>query len=171
VQVSFTANTGGNAAQLSEFEAFPGGGGGTTTPNSNLPLDQPTTASGYTQTYVPSNVVDGKTSTYWESTDKAFPPWFQVDLGSPVSVSRIVMDLQPSSSWGTRTQTITIRASTDGTNYPTLARSAGYTFDPSSGNTVKVTLSAATVRYLKLTFTANTGWPVGQLPELQVYSG
>jgi hypothetical protein len=138
--------------------------------NTNLALNQPATASGYTQTYVPSNAVDGNTSSYWESTDNAFPQWFQVDLGSAVSVGRIVMDLPPSTAWGTRTQTITIQGSTDGTSYTTLAGSAGYTFNPSTGNTVTVTFSAASVRYLKLTFTANTGWPAGQLSELQAYT-
>ena len=48
--------------------------------------------------------------------------------------------------------------------------SAGYTFNPSTGNTVTVTFAAAQVRYVRLTFTANTGWPAGQLSELQVYS-
>jgi hypothetical protein len=137
--------------------------------STNLALNQPATASGTTQNYVPANAVDGNTSTYWESTDNAFPQWFQVDLGSAVSISRVVMDLPPLSSWATRTQTITIQGSTDGTNYTTLAGSAAYTFN-SPANTVTVTFSAASVRYLKLTFTANTGWPAGQLSELQVYS-
>jgi hypothetical protein len=139
------------------------------TSGTNLALNQPVTASGYTQNYIPQNAVDGNTSTYWESTDNAFPQWLQVDLGSAVSVSRIVMDLPPSSSWGTRTQTITIQGSTDGVSYTTLVGSAGYTFT-SPSNTVTVTFPAATVRYLKLTFTANTGWPAGQLSELQVYN-
>ncbi len=136
----------------------------------DLALNQPTTASGYTQTYVPANAVDGNTSSYWESIDNAFPQWFQVDLGSSVSISRIVMDLPPSTAWGTRTQTVTIQGSTDGTNYSTLVASANYTFNPSTGNTVTVTLPSASVRYLRLTFTANTGWPAGQLSELLVYS-
>ena len=137
--------------------------------NTNLALNQPTSASGYTQSYVPGNAVDGNTSSYWESADNAFPQWFQVDLGSATSVSRIVLDLPPSSAWGTRTQTITIQGSTDGTNYTTLAGSQGYTFDPSTGNTVTATFTSSSVRYVKLTFTANTGWPAGQLSELQVY--
>jgi len=119
---------------------------------------------------VPASAVDGNTSTYWESTDNAFPQWFQVDLGSSVGVGRIVLDLPPSTAWATRTQTITIQGSTDGTNYTTLAPSAGYTFDPSTGNTVTVTFTAASVRYVKLTFTANTGWAAGQLSELQAYA-
>jgi hypothetical protein len=135
----------------------------------NLALNQPVTASGYAQNYVPANAVDGNTSSYWESVDNAFPQWFQVDLGSPVSVSRIVMDLPPLSAWGTRTQTITIQGSTDGTTYTTLVPSTGYTFT-SPANTVTVTFAAVAVRYLKLTFTANTGWPAGQLSELQVYA-
>jgi Alpha-1,3-glucanase catalytic domain D1/NedA-like, galactose-binding domain/F5/8 type C domain/Pectate lyase superfamily protein/Abnormal spindle-like microcephaly-assoc'd, ASPM-SPD-2-Hydin len=137
--------------------------------NANLALNQPVTASGYTQAYVPANAVDGDTGSYWESTDNAFPQWFQVDLGSAVSVGRIVMDLPPSTAWGTRTQTITVQGSTDGSNYTTLASSAGYTFNPATGNTATVTFTAASVRYVKLTFTANTGWPAGQLSELQVY--
>jgi hypothetical protein len=147
--------------------SFASGSGGIST---NLALNQPTTASGYTQTYVPSNAVDGNTSSYWESTDNAFPQWFQVDLGSATTVGRVVMDLPPATAWGTRTQTITIQGSADGTNYTTLAGSAGYTFNPATGNTVTVTFSAASVRYLKLTFTANTGWPAGQLSELQAYT-
>ncbi|HLK41804.1 MAG TPA: discoidin domain-containing protein, partial [Thermoleophilia bacterium] len=73
-------------------------------------------------------------------------------------------------AWGARTQTILIQGSTDGTNYTTLVPSQGYTFDPSTGNTTSVTFSSSTVRYVKLTFTANTGWPAGQLSELQIYS-
>jgi hypothetical protein len=137
--------------------------------STNLALNQPVTASGWTQNFVPANAVDGNTSTYWESVNNAFPQWFQVDLGSPVSISRIVMDLPPQSAWGTRTQTITIQASTDGTSYTTLVPSAGYTFN-SPANTVTVTFNPATVRFVKLTFTANTGWPAGQLSELQVFS-
>ena len=140
------------------------------TSSTNLALNHPTTASGYTQSYVPANAVDGNTSTYWESTDNAFPQWFQVDLGSQVSVGRIVMDLPPSTAWGTRTQTITIQGSTDGTNYTTLVASQGYTFNPSTGNTATITFTSSTARYVKLTFTANTGWPAGQLSELQVYN-
>jgi hypothetical protein len=147
--------------------ALSGTGVSTTT---NLALNQPTTSSGYTQTYAPGNAVDGNTSSYWESTDNAFPQWFQVDLGSSKTVASITMDLPPSSAWGTRTQTITIQGSTDGTNYTTLVGSANYTFNPSTGNTVTVNFSATSVRYLKLTFTANTGWPAGQLSELLVYA-
>ena len=81
-----------------------------------------------------------------------------------------ILDLPPSTAWGTRTQTILIQGSTDGTNYTTLAASQGYTFNPSTGNTVTVTFTSSTVRYVKLTFTANTGWPAGQLSELEIFT-
>ena len=177
IQVSFTPTASGSASgSLSIAGNAPGSpltvtltGNGVSS-STNLALNQPTTASGYTQSYVPANAVDGNTSTYWESTDNAFPQWFQVDLGSAVGVGRIVLDLPPSTAWATRTQTIEIQGSTDGTNYTTLAASQGYTFNPSTGNTVTVTFTSSTVRYVKLTFTANTGWPAGQLSELEIFT-
>jgi hypothetical protein len=165
---SGTLTVGSNAPSSPLSVSLSGSGVGTT--NSNLALNRPVTASGSTQSYVPANAVDGNTSSYWESTDNAFPQWLQVDLGSATSVSKITLDLPPSSSWGTRTQTIQIQGSTDGTNYTNLVGSQGYTFNPSTGNTVTVTFTSASVRYVKLTFTANTGWPAGQLSELQAYS-
>ena len=51
-------------------------------------------------------------------------------------------DLPPSSAWDTRTQTLTVQGSTDGTYYTTLVNSATYTFNPSTGNTVTVNFSA-----------------------------
>jgi hypothetical protein len=54
-------------------------------------------------------------------------------------------------------------------SFSTLKASAGYTFDPASGNSVTVNLTTATTRFVRLTVTANTGWPAGQLAELEVY--
>jgi hypothetical protein len=142
----------------------------TTTGNSNLALNRTATASGYTQTYAPANAVDGNTSTYWESTNNAFPQWLQVDLGGTTSVGRVVLNLPPSSAWGTRTQTLSVLGSTDGSNFTTVVGSAGYTFNPSTGNTATITFAATSVRYLRLNFTANTGWPAGQASEFQVYA-
>jgi len=152
------------------YLALAASGGGNPPPNPDLALNQPATASGSTQNYAPANAVDGNTSTYWESTNNAFPQWLQVDLGSAHSVGRVVLNLPPASAWSTRTETILIQGSTDGTNYTTLVPSQGYTFDPSTGNTASVTFGAASVRYLKLAFTANTGWPAGQLSEVGVYA-
>ena len=148
---------------------FPGSGGGGN-PNPNLALNQPASASGSTQSYTPANAVDGNTGSYWESTDNAFPQWLQVDLGSTKSVGRIVLDLPPASAWATRTQTLSVLGSTDGSNFTTIVGSAGYTFDPASGNTVTITFTATNTRFVRLNFTGNTGWPAGQLSEVQVFA-
>jgi hypothetical protein len=140
------------------------------TTTTDLALNQPATASGYTQTYLPSNAVDGNVDTYWESTDNDFPQWFQVDLGSAVSIGEIVIDLPPLSSWPSRTQTIEIQGSTDGSTWTTVEPSTVYSFTSPSPNSATITFPATTVRYLKLTFTANSAWPAGQISELDVYA-
>jgi hypothetical protein len=64
-----------------------------------------------------------------------------------------------------------VQGSTDGANFSTVVGSAGYTFNPATGNTATITFpAAATVRYVRLNFTANTGWPAGQVSEFQVYN-
>jgi hypothetical protein len=172
LRLNFTANTGWPAGQVSEFEIFPGGagGGGGGGGSTNLALNQLTAASGYTQTYVPGNATDGNTSTYWESTNSAFPQWLQVDLGAAKSFSKIVLDLPPASSWSTRTQTLSVQGSTDGSSFSTIVASAGYTFNPSTGNTVTITFPSTSARYVRLNVTANTGWPAGQVSEFQVWT-
>jgi hypothetical protein len=61
--------------------------------------------------------------------------------------------------------------STDGSSFSTIVGSANYTFNPATGNTATISFaSTATVRYLRLNFTANTGWPAGQVSEFQVYA-
>ena len=147
----------------------PGQSPSPTPTNGNLAAGRAISASSYTQVYVAGNANDNNTSTYWESANNAFPQWLQVDLGSATSVGRIVLDLPPSSAWGTRTQTITVSGSTDGSTFSTIKPSAGYPFDPSTGNTATITFDATTTRYVRLTFTANTGWPAGQASEFQIY--
>jgi parallel beta-helix repeat protein len=178
VSVTFTPTASGtrtgsltiasNASNSPTTVALTGTGAGTV--STNLALNQPTSSSGYTQTYGPANAVDGNTSTYWESTNNAFPQWLQVDLGATKSFSRIVLDLPPSTAWGTRTQTLSVLGSTDGSTFSTIVASAGYTFNPSTGNTVTITFPSTNARYVRLNFTANTGWPAGQVSEFQVWN-
>jgi hypothetical protein len=145
-------------------------GTGTTPTATNLAAGRPATASTYTQTYVPGNVTDADPSSYWESANNAFPQWIQVDLGSAQQVGRVVLRLPPATSWAARQQTLALTGSTDGTTFTTLKASASYGFDPSTGNTVTVTFTATSARYLRATFTANTGWPAGQLSSLEAYT-
>ncbi|WP_322973324.1 discoidin domain-containing protein [Actinacidiphila soli] len=55
-----------------------------------------------------------------ESANNAFPQWIQVDLGSAQSASRVVLQLP--ASWGARTQTLSLLASTDGSIFTTVKR-------------------------------------------------
>ncbi|MEC3996613.1 discoidin domain-containing protein [Actinacidiphila sp. DG2A-62] len=174
VRADITANTGWNAAQLSDFEVFPGtggdngGGGDNPPPAGNLAAGKSATESSHTQTYAAANVTDGNQDSYWESANNAFPQWVQVDLGAAQSVGEVVLELP--ASWGARSETLAVTGSTDGSSFGTLKSSASYTFDPNSGgNTVTITFPAASQRYVRVTFTANTGWPAGQLSELQVW--
>ncbi|MFI9387923.1 choice-of-anchor D domain-containing protein [Kutzneria sp. NPDC052558] len=141
-----------------------GAGGG----NTNLASGKPTSESSHTQTYASANVTDNNQDSYWESANNAFPQWVQVDLGSAASVSRVVLQLP--ASWGSRSQTLSVQGSSDGSTFSTLKASAAYTFDPAGNNTVTITFTAATTRYVRVNFTANTGWPAGQLSELQVWN-
>ncbi|MEU7943956.1 discoidin domain-containing protein [Micromonospora taraxaci] len=127
------------------------------------------TASSYNQNYVAGNANDGNASTYWESANNAFPQWIQADLGATVSVDRVVLKLPPASDWQTRTQTLSVLGSTNGSSFTTLKASAGYTFNPSSGNTATVSFTAASTRYVRVQVTGNTGWPAAQFSEVEVY--
>jgi hypothetical protein len=137
--------------------------------SSNLALNKTATASGTQDGYPTTNLTDGNSGSYWESTNNALPQWADVDLGSTVAVSKVVLALPPPAAWNTRVQTITVRASTDGTTYSTLVPAAGYTFDPTKGNEASITFASAKVRYLKFEVSANTGWPAAQFSEIEVY--
>ena len=157
-----------NATNSTLSVALSGTGASTTT---NLALNRPVTASSYTQTYVPGNVVDGNTSTYWEGVNGAWPTTFSVDLGSTTTLGSLVLDLPPSSAWQTRTQTLSVLGSTNGSTWTTLVGSATYTWNPSTGNTVTINLPAGTAeRYVELSFTANSVQNGAQMSELEIFS-
>ncbi|MWV45990.1 glycosyl hydrolase [Paenibacillus sp. HJL G12] len=134
----------------------------------NLAAGKTMTASSYTQTYTASNAGDSNASTYWESNNNAFPQWLQVDLGSSYNVNKVILKLPPS-GWETRSQTLSVQGSSDGSSFSNLSASANYTFNPSSGNTVTINFASASARYVRLVFTANTAWPAGQISEFEVY--
>ncbi|MEU4469808.1 CARDB domain-containing protein [Micromonospora sp. NPDC023888] len=154
------------AARPTEPAAAPGAGFAAAA--TNLAQGRPTQESGHADVYDSSKVVDGNAGSYWESVNNAFPQWVQVDLGSSQSVNQVVLKL-PTSGWGTRTQTLSVQGSTNGSSFTTLVGSQTYTFNPASGNTVTINVSQTATRYVRITVTANSGWPAGQLSELEVY--
>ncbi|GAB1338864.1 discoidin domain-containing protein [Streptomyces sp. E-15] len=150
----------------------PGQGNPEPDPNRNLAKGRPATATGSQDVYTPGKAVDGDANSYWESANNAFPQSWTVDLGSSYAVRRLVLKLPPSAAWGARTQTVTVLGSTDGSNFSTVVGAQGYRFDPATGNTATVSLpSGANLRYLRLSVSANTGWPAGQFSEVEAYLG
>jgi hypothetical protein len=50
-----------------------------------------------------------------------------------------------------------------------IVTSAGYTFNPSTGNTVTISVPSGTsAQYVELNFTGNTGWDAAQLSEFEI---
>ncbi|MCG5214654.1 discoidin domain-containing protein [Streptosporangium soli] len=162
VRVNITANTGWAAAQLSELEIY-----GATGSSGNLARGKTMTSSSTVAPYGPGNAGDGNQATYWESSGSAFPQWIQVDLGAAVGINKIVMKLP--TGWESRTQTLSVQGSTNGTAFSTIVASAGHSFNPATGNTATINFTSTTTRYVRLNITANTGWAAGQLSEFEVY--
>jgi hypothetical protein len=127
---------------------------------------KPTSEGTHSGVYGSGNITDGNQASYWESANNAFPQWVQVDLGATQTIENLVLKLP--SAWGTRSQTIAIATSTSGTP-ATLVGATGYSFNPASQNSVTIDIPDTAARYVRLTFTANTGWPAGQLSELQAW--
>ncbi len=178
VSIQFAPTAGGAASgSLSVASSAPGSpltvalSGTGVSSTTNLALNRPVTASSDYQNYVPSNVTDGNTSTYWESTDGAgYPQTITVDLGSVQSIGSLTLNLPPASAWSTRTETLSVLGSTNGSSFSQVVATAGYTFNPSTGNTATISLPSGTsARYVELSFTGNTGWSAAQLSEFQVY--
>jgi hypothetical protein len=142
-----------------------------TSSNTDLALNMPVTASSYTQVYAPSNAVDGNTSTYWEADNGVWPSTITVNLQSVQTLGSITIDLPPSSAWSTRTQTLSVLGSTNGTSFSTLVASATYTWNPSTSNTVTIPLPAGTSdQYVELSYTANSVQNGAQASEILIYS-
>ncbi len=136
----------------------------------NIAAGKPTSASSSQGGYPSGNVTDPDANSYWESANNAFPQWVQVDLGAAASVGKVTLKLPPQTVWATRTQTLSVQSSLDGGSFATVVASAGYVFNPATGNTVTITFPAANARYLRINVTANTGWPAGQVSALEVYA-
>jgi Pectate lyase superfamily protein/F5/8 type C domain len=157
--------------------------GGPTTPATTPPTSAPTvpangnlaqghsvTASGLSGVYSGLNAVDGNAATYWQGASRAYPQTLTVDLGASTSVAAVSVKLPPAANWQTRSQIIAVSGSSNGSSYSSLRTAMPCTFDPASGNSATITFGATSQRYLRLTITANSGWPAAQVSELEVYA-
>jgi hypothetical protein len=178
VTVTFTPTATGSASgTLSVNSSAPGSpltvalSGTGISSTTDLALNAAVSASSYTQTYAPANAVDGNTSTYWEATNGVWPSTITVNLGSVQTLGSITIDLPPSSAWSTRTQTLSVLGSTNGSTFTTLVGSATYTWNPSTGNTVTIQLPAGTSdQYVQLSYTANNVQNGAQASEILIYA-
>jgi hypothetical protein len=164
IVIQFTVGTVDNP-EISGIEVIKG-----ITSNANLSLGATATSSSIASGFPASNVNDGNPRSYWESLNgAAFPQWVDLNFGSVQNVGHVTLRLPPLATWATRTETLSVQVSTDGTTYTTVVPSAGYIFNPATGNTVNFSLPVGTTaRNVRLVFTANTGWPAAQLSEFQV---
>ncbi|WP_146777722.1 galactose-binding domain-containing protein, partial [Streptomyces griseus] len=102
----------------------------------NLAAGRAAAASSAHAEYGASNITDGNRSTYWESAGGGLPQWVQADLGSGARVDEVKLTLP--AGWETRTQTLSLQGSADGTSFATLKNSATYTFAPGAANEVTI---------------------------------
>ncbi|MET9623785.1 CARDB domain-containing protein [Streptomyces sp. NPDC006464] len=170
VRVQVTANSGWNAAQLSEVEIWGESGQGPVDPpveGTNLARNKPIEATSTTQTYVAANANDDSAASYWESA--GFPSSLTVKLGANADVRAVVVKLNPDQAWGPRTQSIQVLGrEQSASGFTSLKARADYAFSPSTAqNTVTIPVTG---RYadLRLTFFSNTGAPGAQVAEFQV---
>ncbi|MGC0334082.1 hypothetical protein RKD23_007072 [Streptomyces sp. SAI-170] len=168
VRVQVSANSGWNAAQLSELEVY--GDSGPVDPppqGTDLARNKPVEATSTTQNFVAANANDDNTGTYWESA--GFPSSLTVKLGADADLTAVVVKLNPDPVWGPRTQSVEVLGrAQSASGFTSLKARADYAFSPSAGqNTVTIPVTG---RYadIRLTFFSNTGAPGGQVAELQV---
>ncbi|MER7738061.1 CARDB domain-containing protein [Streptomyces sp. NPDC096538] len=171
LRVRVTANTGWNAAQLSEVEVYGedagSGPGQPPADGTNLALGKPIEASSVIHSFVAANANDGQTGSYWESD--GHPATLTVRLGAEADLTGVVVRLDPDAVWERRTQSIEVlgrdRASSA---YTTLKARADYTFDPAGGgNSVTIPVSGRHAD-VRLRFTHNTAGYGAQVAELEV---
>ncbi|MCF3962372.1 galactose-binding domain-containing protein [Streptomyces fuscigenes] len=153
-------NTSGNSNSVTR-----NGSSGTA---SNLAVGKPISASSSTFTFVATNANDNSTSTYWEGAGGSYPNTLTVQLGANADTQSVVVKLNPDSSWGARTQNIQVLGrEQNASGLTSLVAAKDYSFDPASGNTVTIPVSAR-VADVQLKFNSNTGAPAGQVAEFQV---
>jgi F5/8 type C domain/Beta-galactosidase len=117
------------------------------------------------QGFPAANANDNDLNTYWQGAAPAGTLTLQLAQAAPVG--RVVLELPQ--NWGTRSQTIEIDGSTNGTTWTTLAPPAAYQFTAGS-NTVSIPVPAATRAYLRLNISGNNVQGVPQIAEFQAYA-
>ncbi|MFF0021531.1 discoidin domain-containing protein [Streptomyces sp. NPDC005496] len=141
---------------------------GSTGDGANLAVGKPVSASSSVFTFVAENANDDRTSTYWEGGPGSYPNSLTVKLGANTDVDTVVLKLSPDAAWAARTQRVQVLGREQkATSFTSLAAAKDYTFDPASGNTVRIPVTGR-VADVQLVITANSGSSAGQIAEFQV---
>jgi F5/8 type C domain len=131
----------------------------------NLALTGTVTANSTLSGFPASNANDGNLNTYWQAT--ASTATLTLHLAQAGPVARVVLELP--TGWGTRSQTVEVDGSANGSTWTTLATSAVYQFTVGS-NVVPIAVPKATETYLRLDISANSAQGAPQIDEFQAYS-
>ncbi|MCX4538796.1 discoidin domain-containing protein (plasmid) [Streptomyces sp. NBC_00841] len=117
----------------------------------DLALHRPTTASSTEVASLgPENATDGDGKTRWASAYRD-DEWIQVDLGSPQTVQRVLLDWENASG-----RDYDIQVSGDAANWKTVASVRG---KPSGARVDELTFDPVTARYVRMQgIKRTTGW-------------
>lgn len=137
----------------------------------NVALDGKASANGYTDVYTPVYANDGdrNTTSYWEGEGKGNDE-LTIELQKVYTIHTVRLSVNPATIWGARKQTLSISVSEDGKDYKEIVASAEYDFDPNTGNEITIPFDEVKAKYVRATFTKNTGAKGGQVAEFEIYS-
>ncbi len=132
---------------------------------------RPVTVTSIIDGWNPNSLTDGNANTFWEGKPDVFPASATIDMQNTFSVGRAVFQLPDNPAWGSRTETIEIQGSTDGSTFTTLQAATPVILDAvNQHNTATVSFTPATARYIRIVVSANSGWNAAQLAEVHLYA-
>ena len=84
------------------------------------------------------------------------------------SVGSVTLDLPPVTDWSTRTETLSVLGSTNGSNWTTLRRIDRLHVQPvDREHRLDQPAAGTSDQYLELDVTGNTGWDAAQVSEFE----
>ncbi len=134
----------------------------------NLALGKQVQASSSNGPYGTGNVNDGNAASYWESTNNRSRSGSRSTCGANTAIDQVVHEAahqlgHPHPDPGR------CRAASTAVRSTTCRRRRGGCSTSPPPNVVTINFTAASVRYVRVTITANNGWPAGQLSEFEIY--
>jgi chitodextrinase len=134
----------------------------TTPAGGDLALNQPVTASSFSEQNFAKNAVDGDLSTRWaQGLGLPDPSWVQVDLGKAYDISGAITTFEKASGYKYK-----IQASTDELHWTTVEDHTGS--NTTEATNYSVPSAPVTGRFVRLTLTGTSG-NGGSVYELEVY--